>query len=151
ELVKSPLPAAEHERHEHTAQRPEPVLAKVLAIGEQEELPFAVQCPPGLIVHEDLAIAAEFEVSQSVARHLPLAPFRNVGGQIPVHVNQAATDNGIVLPGMPIKERADVPVGKISKPTVVLHRLSVRTSAILGVEDRKSTRLNSSHVKTSYA
>src|SRR5690606_3260918 len=73
ELVKSPLPAAEHERHEHTAQRPEPVLAKVLAIGEQEELPFAVQCPPGLIVHEDLAIAAEFEVSQSVARHLPLA------------------------------------------------------------------------------
>src|SRR3546814_17131980 len=37
DLIKPPAPPAEHQRHEHAAQRPVTSLAQILAVGEQEE------------------------------------------------------------------------------------------------------------------
>src|SRR5690606_40543253 len=76
---------------------------------------------------------------------------QDLGGDLQVHVPHAPQDR---LPGVRVALEAQAGVG-VQEPVQGLAELVLVAAALRverhGHEDRKSTRLNSSHVKISYA
>src|SRR5699024_11318132 len=72
------------------------------------------------------------------------------GAQVPIRIHRPTAE--AILPGIVFLHGGGFTVGDLDTHDRIMRVIAAESgAAVIGVEDRKSTRLNSSHVSISYA